>query len=74
MRRLSHRTFGTHLHAIYGDSELVIGLGPVRVIQGDVPPWVYAHALNWARQHENELRLAATPSAVSLQEAAAAAE
>ena len=61
MRMLNHRTFGTHLHAIYGDAELVIGLKPVRVIQGEAPSWVRAHALEWVRQHENDLRLAERP-------------
>ena len=55
MRMLSHRTFGTHLHAIYGEAELVIGLRPVRIIQGEAPAWVSACALEWARQHENDL-------------------
>jgi len=55
MRKLIDRTFGTRLHAIYGDSELVIGLDPVRVIQGDVPQWVQECSLNWVRDHEDEL-------------------
>ena len=54
IRLLMHRTFGTRLHAFYGDGELVIGLNPVRVIQGDVPPWVERLAMNWARQHQAE--------------------
>jgi len=33
MRMLIDQTFGTHFHAFYGDSELVIGLNPLRVIQ-----------------------------------------
>ena len=45
MRMMCHWTFGTHLHAIYGEDELVIGLKPVRIIQGEVPPWVSALAL-----------------------------
>ncbi len=57
MRTLYHRTFGTHLHAIYGEDELVIGLKPVRIIQGEVPPWVKACALAWARQHEHDFHL-----------------
>jgi len=31
---------GGSRHAFYGDSELVFGFNPLRVIQGDAPPWV----------------------------------
>lgn len=58
MRLLIDRTFGTHIHAFYGDSELVIGLNPLRVIQGDAPPWVQEWALWWVGHHQNELRSA----------------
>src|SRR5487761_2109436 len=62
MRMLNHHTFGTHLHAIYGEAELVIGLNPVRIIQGEAPPWVSARALEWVRQHECDARFRTTPS------------
>ena len=62
MRMLSHRTFGTHLHAIYGDAELVIGLKPVRIIQGEAPSWVRTCVLEWVQQHENDLHLRRTPA------------
>lgn len=52
---LLDRTFGMRLHAFYGDTELVIGLNPVRVIQGDVPAWVRDRALEWAAQYEKQL-------------------
>ena len=55
IRKLIDRTLGTRLHAIYGDAELVIGLDPVRVIQGDVPQWVREWAMNWVRAHEDAL-------------------
>ena len=53
---LYDRTFGIHLHAFYDGSELVVGLNPVRVIQGEVPSWVEAWVLNWVRQHEAEFQ------------------
>lgn len=56
IQMLIDRTFGTHFHAFYGDSELVIGLDPLRVIQGEAPTWVREWALDWVRLHENELR------------------
>jgi hypothetical protein len=55
IRKLIDRTFGTRLHAIYGDSELVIGLNPLRVIQGDVPPWVREWSMDWVRRHQDQL-------------------
>ncbi len=62
MRMLNHHTFGTHLHAIYGEAELVIGLNPVRIIQGEAPSWVSARALEWVREHESDARFRTTPS------------
>jgi hypothetical protein len=55
IRLLYDRTFGIRLHAFYGDAELVIGLKPLKIIQGDAPDWVRDWALDWARQHEAEL-------------------
>jgi hypothetical protein len=60
IRMLSSRTFGTHFHAFYGDSELVIGLNPLRVIQGEAPSWVREWALDWVRHYQSELLLART--------------
>jgi Domain of unknown function (DUF4160) len=58
VRLLIDRTFGTHVHAFYGDAELVIGLNPVRVIQGDAPLWVRKWALSWVGCHRSELLFA----------------
>jgi hypothetical protein len=55
IRMLIDRTFGTHFNAFYGDSELVIGLKPLRVIQGEAPPWVREWALDWVSHHQSEL-------------------
>ncbi len=49
---LMDRTFGVRLHAFYGDSEVVVGLNPVRLITSEVPAWV----LNWVCLHEPEFR------------------
>ena len=53
MRMLIDQTFGTHFHAFYGDSELVIGLSPFRVIQGEAPPWVREWALDWVGHYRS---------------------
>lgn len=55
IRMLIDRTFGKRLHAFYGDSELVVALDPVRVIQGDVPAWVEDQVLQWARQYQRRI-------------------
>jgi Domain of unknown function (DUF4160) len=60
IRMLFDQTFGTHFHAFYGDSELVIGLNPLRVIQGEAPPWVRDWALDWVGHYQRELRSAQT--------------
>jgi hypothetical protein len=53
IRLLFHQTFGTHYHAFYGDSELVIALNPLRIIQGEAPSWVGDWALEWVKQHRS---------------------
>ncbi len=53
IRMLVDRTFGTHFHVFYGDSELVIGINPLRVIQGDAPEWVRKLALDWVACHQS---------------------
>jgi hypothetical protein len=58
IRMLIDRTFGTHVHAFYGDSELVIGLNPLRVIQGDAPSWVRDWVMWWLRWHQSDLLFA----------------
>jgi hypothetical protein len=58
VRLLIDRTFGTHVHVFYGDFELVIGLNPVRVIQGDAPSWVREWALQWVGHHQREMLVA----------------
>jgi hypothetical protein len=55
LRLVIDRTFGMHVHAFYGDCELVVGLNPLRVIQGDAPSWVQERVLGWLGRHEREL-------------------
>jgi hypothetical protein len=44
-----------HFHAIANDSELVVGIRPLRIIQGNAPLRVRAMVLEWAEQHQDEL-------------------
>ena len=46
---------GAQFHATYGDSEIVVGLNPLRIIQGDAPARVRELVLEWAKSHYLEL-------------------
>ena len=55
IRMLFIRPFAAHFHAIYENWELVVGVSPVRIIQGDAPSRVCKMVLEWAAQHQSEL-------------------
>lgn len=55
IRLLCLQTFGTRLHAFYGDSELVVDVARGRIISGDAPEAIRGLVLGWARQHREEL-------------------
>jgi len=55
IRMLFIRSFAAHFHAIYQDRELVVGIAPLRIIQGDAPGRVADLVLEWAAQHQQEL-------------------
>ena len=55
IRMLFVRQFTAHFYAYYENSELMIGLAPLRVIQGDAPARVCDLAMEWASQHQYEL-------------------
>ena len=57
IRMLFKRTFGPHFHALYNDSEAIVGISPVRIINGDIPDWVRKMVVEWATQHQQELLL-----------------
>jgi len=46
---------GARFHAICGDDELVVGLQPLRIIQGGAPARVRELVLRWAGRHQEEL-------------------
>jgi hypothetical protein len=58
IRMLGARAMGARFHAIYGDSELVVSIDPVRVIQGEAPPGIRELVLRWALEHQKELMTA----------------
>ncbi len=49
------RAFTAHFHAIYGQWELIVGIAPLRIIQGDAPGRVRDLVLEWAAAHQREL-------------------
>ena len=55
IRILHARPFEPRFHAIYNNSELVVGIWPLTVIQGDAPRRVREMVLEWAAQHQQEL-------------------
>jgi hypothetical protein len=55
IRMLFIRPFVAHFHAFYGDCELVVGINPLKIIQGDVPCRARSMVMEWALQHQREL-------------------
>jgi hypothetical protein len=55
IRMVFTRSLAAHFHAIYGQFELVVGIAPLRIIQGTAPLRVRDMVLEWAEQHEREL-------------------
>ena len=55
IRMLFIRQFAAHFHAIYENEELVVGIAPLRIIQGDASGRVRTMVLEWAAQHQEEL-------------------
>lgn len=55
IRMLCVRELGARFHAIYGQSEVIIQISPLRVVAGDAPQRVQNLVLEWARQHQQEL-------------------
>jgi hypothetical protein len=55
IRILFANALTAQFHAIYQDSELVVGISPLRIIQGDAPRAVRQLVLQWAFDHQQEL-------------------
>ena len=55
IRMLLVREFTAHFYAYYDNWELMIGVAPVRIIQGEAPARVRELVLEWATQHQYEL-------------------
>ena len=55
IRMVFIRPFAAHFHAIYGQWELIVGIAPLRIIQGEAPGRVRDMVLEWAAEHQREL-------------------
>lgn len=55
IRLLCLRTLGTRLHAFHGNTEMVVDLASLRVIQGNVPDYQRRLVMVWAKMHQREL-------------------
>jgi hypothetical protein len=55
IRMLFVREFTAHFYAYYETWELMIGVAPIRIIQGEAPTRVRELVLEWAGQHQYEL-------------------
>ncbi|MGZ5056948.1 MAG: DUF4160 domain-containing protein [Methylobacter sp.] len=44
-----------HFHAEYGEYELIIGIAPIKIINGNAPNRVKSMVLEWTALHQEEL-------------------
>ena len=50
------RHHAAHFHALYGEHEASIGIEPLAVLDGCLPPRALGHVMEWASLHLDELR------------------
>jgi uncharacterized protein DUF4160 len=55
IRMLLARDLTAHFHAIYENTELVVSIWPLKIVQGDAPRRVREMVLEWAAAHQQEL-------------------
>jgi hypothetical protein len=46
-----------HFHAIYSEYEALIGIKPIRVLQGKLPKRAISMIIEWTALHQDELML-----------------
>jgi hypothetical protein len=44
-----------HFHAVYAGAEALIGIDPIEVLRGDLPPRAVSMVLEWAAVHQRRL-------------------
>ncbi len=45
-----------HFHAVYAEHEAIVGIDPIRVLEGQLPRRVQSMVFEWAAMHQEELR------------------
>ena len=55
IRMLLARDLTAQFHAIYENTELVVSIWPLKIVQGDAPRRVREMVLEWAAAHQQEL-------------------
>lgn len=55
IRMLCARPFEARFHAFHKHGELVVNVWPLKIVEGDAPPWVRQMVIEWAGQHQKEL-------------------
>jgi hypothetical protein len=45
-----------HFHATYGEFEAVVGIDPIRILDGRLPHRARGFVMEWAALHQSELR------------------
>lgn len=45
-----------HFHAVYAEYEAIVGIDPIRVLEGHLPRRVQSMVFEWAAMHQEELR------------------
>ena len=54
--QMQHREHGpAHFHAAYGEFESLVGIDPVTILTGNLPPRQRRLVLQWATLHQTEL-------------------
>ena len=45
-----------HFHAVYGEHHASVGIDPVRIVEGSLPPRTLRLVREWAATHQHELQ------------------
>jgi hypothetical protein len=55
IRMVCVRALSARFQALYGDSEVVVEIAPLRIVWGNAPARVCELVLEWAQEHQREL-------------------
>lgn len=55
IRRFYNDHAPPHFHAVYGEHEVVVGISPIRILDGEAPNRVRSMVLEWSALHQTEL-------------------